>query len=170
MNFESLSEEVSFPTIAREIKQMVETDQIMREQDDSWDDQVDITNTNRMKEIVTEIGWPTISKVGKAVADDAWLLVQHADHDVAFQFECLVLMKSEPDNEVDKINIAYLEDRVRVNQGKGQLFGTQFIQENNKHVPREIEDIEKIDERRAEIGLGPLQEQIDMMYDKYPLK
>lgn len=172
-NQENQSENISHPEIALEIKQMVDTDQAMRErseEDDYWDEEVDTLNTARMKEIVVEIGWPTISKVGTEGASNAWLLVQHADHDIAFQEQCLNLMKEAPQGEVDETDIAYLEDRVRVNQGRGQLYGTQFTQENNQHIPRMIEDEEKVDIRRAELGMGPLSEQIKHMYNKYPFK
>ena len=173
MSFENQSENISFPKIAAEMKQMVDTDQTMREksdEDDFWDEEVDARNTARMKEIVTEIGWPTVSKVGEEGASNAWLLVQHADHDVAFQEECLNLMKESAEGEVNRTDIAYLEDRVRVNQGRGQLYGTQFTQENRQHIPRAIEDEENVDERRAELGMGALSEQIAHMYEKYPFK
>jgi len=173
MSFEKPTENIRFPQVASEIQQMIDVDQTMREQnaeDDSWDEEVDVRHANRMKELVEEIGWPTTSKVGEEAAYSAWLLVQHADHDVDFQLHCLQLMKEAPTSEVSITNIAYLEDRVRVNQGLGQLYGTQFTQENNQHVPRPIEDEETVDERRAEIGMGPLSEQIELMYSKYPFK
>ena len=173
MNSELFGEKVEFPQVAAEIKKMIDADQEMRERwedDDFSDEDLDSIHTDRMKEIVSEIGWPTIPKVGLAGAESAWLLVQHADHDVDFQIYCLDLMKSAPKDEVGTVNIAYLEDRVRVNQGRGQLYGTQFTQENNQHIPRTIEDADNVDARRAEIGMGPLQEQIDHMYQKYPFK
>lgn len=170
MNTEQPTESVWFPNIASELKAMVDVDQEMRSRadtEDFWDDSIDTRNTERMKEIVAEIGWPTISKVGKGGAEHAWLLVQHADHDVAFQEHCLQLMKDSID-DVDPVDVAYLEDRVRVNQGKGQLYGTQFTQENNQHIPRTIEDEEHVDERRTALGMDPLAEQIAHMYEKYP--
>jgi hypothetical protein len=60
-------------------------------------------------------------------------------------------------------------DRVCVNRGRGQLYGTQFTQEDGKHIPRTIEDEANIDARRAEVGMGPLSEQIELMYQKYPM-
>jgi len=59
---------------------------------------------------------------------------------------------------------------VRVNSGRGQLYGTQFTQEDNRHIPRKIEDEENVDTRRAEVGMGPLAEQIQLMYEQYPLQ
>lgn len=171
MNTESLRENITFPKIASDLKEMVDIDQEMRErqltEEDYWDVSIDSKNTARMKEIIAEIGWPMKSKVGEIGESNAWLLVQHADQDVTFQRHCLQLMKDAPATEVDQINIAYLEDRVRVNQGRGQLYGTQFKHVDGKYIPKAIEDEANIDVRRALIGMGPLQEQIDMMYRKY---
>jgi len=159
--------------IAKEISEMCEVDQSMRKRDlegeeDAWDDSFDINNTKKMKRIVEEIGWPTISKVGESASYDAWLLVQHSDHDVGFQIQCLELMKSAPNGDVSKENIAFLEDRVRVNQGRGQLYGTQFFQKDGQHIPQPIEDEENVDVRRASMGMGTLAERIAEMYEKYP--
>lgn len=171
MSFEK-TESVKFPNIAADIKKMVDADQDMRGrqtlEEDYWDEELDIKNTEKMKAIVSEIGWPTVSKVGKERSSDAWLLVQHADHDVDFQLHCLQLMKEAEAGEVDITEIAYLEDRVRVNQGRGQLYGTQFTQKNGEHIPEPIEDEESVDERRSSVGMGPLVEQIQHMYDRYP--
>jgi hypothetical protein len=71
---------------------------------------VDERHTARLKEIVALTGWPTVSLVGPEAASAAWLLVQHADLDPAFQAHCLSLMKQLPDTEVSRINLAYLED------------------------------------------------------------
>lgn len=173
MSYENQSESIRFPQITQELKVMIDIDQNMRERsqtEDYWDEAVDIKHTERMKEIVLEIGWPTVSKVGAEGASNAWLLVQHADHDVDFQEHCLELMKEAPAGEVGITDVAYLTDRVCVNRGRGQLYGTQFTQEDGKHIPRAIEDEANIDARRAEVGMGPLSEQIALMYKKYPTK
>lgn len=68
-------------------------------------------------------------------------------------------MKAQPVNEVNKQNIAYLEDRVRVHQSQPQIYGTQFYTNaQDELVPRPIEDPENVDKRRAEIGLNTLAE------------
>lgn len=161
---------MQFPEIAAEIDTMAKVDQDMRGKnldDNSWDEGVDARNTVRMKEVVAEIGWPTVSKVGKQPSFHAWLLVQHADRDLAFQQECLALMKQEPVAEVDQRNTAMLEDRVRTHTGRLQLYGTQFRPVEGKHVPLPIEDPEHVDERRAAMGLDTLEENIAQMYANY---
>lgn len=172
MSFENQSENIRFPQIAQELKEMFDIDQDMRERSQTenyWDKTIDAKHTKRMKEIVAEIGWPTASKVGLGGASNAWLLVQHADHDVDFQEQCLQHMKESPAGEVDATDIAYLTDRVCINRGRGQLYGTQFTQEDGKHIPQTIEDETNVDARRAEVGMGPLSEQIQMMYEHCPL-
>jgi hypothetical protein len=120
-----------------------------------------------MKEIIKQIGWPTVSKVGKEISSSAWLLVQHADHDVEFQKECLELMKAEPETEVSKKDIAYLEDRICVNEDCPQIYGTQFTEKEGRFMPRVIENMENLNERRKSVGLDTLEENIRRMEEKY---
>ncbi len=174
------SESIQYPEIAVEITTMYDADQAMRKRWEEYnelpewpeepeeDKNLDERNTTRMKEIVEQIGWPTISKVGKKASGDAWLLVQHADKDIEFQRYCLELMKIEQAGEVALRDIAYLEDRVRINSGQPQLYGTQFRwTEDNKPI-QDIEDRENVDQRRAKMGLRTLAEGMAEMYEKYP--
>jgi len=110
---------------------------------------IDLAHTQKMKEIVKEYGWPTISIVGKEASHAAWLLVQHA-RDIIFKEKCLELIRfALVKRDVRKGDYAYLYDRICVGKGKSQLYGTQFI--GDKVSP--IEDIEHLDERRKEFGL-----------------
>ena len=167
--------QIRFPEVTEELNAMVKVDQDMRykgiDDPDSWDVNVDKNNTEQMKQIIAEIGWPTISKVGKEGSKNAWLLVQHADYNVEFQTQCLSLMKEQPINEVDPRNIAYLTDRICVNGGKPQIYGTQFTQTpDGTFVPREIDDHEHVDERRKEMSMDTLADNIELMYTKYKIK
>jgi len=151
--------------LSTEINKMAEEDQIMRK---GWeqgnfieaDKDLDKKNTARMKEIVAEIGWPTISKVGEKASHDAWILIQHANHDFDFQKYCLELMLTSGEKEVDQKDLAFLEDRVRVNAGELQLYGTQFYPDpiHKIYIPRPIKDLENLAQRRQERGMEPLDE------------
>ena len=135
---------------------------------EEWDESVDIANTERMKQIIEEVGWPTVSKVGQEAANKAWLLVQHADHDPAFQEMCLGLMEESAEGEVDKGDMAYLIDRVRVNTGREQLYGTQFgDNESGEYGVRPVENIEELNQRREEVGLEPFEDYERHMLDSY---
>ena len=124
------------------------------------DNSLDIKNTNEMKKIVKKYGWLTYDLVGFTAAKGAWLLVQHADHDVEFQKKCLELMKEAVrKNQASKEDLAYLTDRVFVNTGKPQLYGTQFGKKN----PIPIKDKKNLDKRRVEMGLGKFKEYKNFM-------
>ncbi len=177
--FEPLSEEelaaVKYPNLRSELLDMAREDQLTRtgqhpQSGDSREQMVatmtsvDRANTARMHEIVDEVGWPTISMVGSDGAQSSWLLVQHADLDAAFQRRCLMLMrKSRLRGEVYVGNLAYLTDRVLVNEGKKQEYGTQFHTVLGKHQPRPIRDAKNVDARRKEMGLSTLAEYEKLM-------
>lgn len=150
--------------IAEEIIRMFEEDQdAIKNKLDSREDVVRL-NTTRLKEIIAEIGWPTTTLVG-AASFKAWLLAQHSDHDLEFQKQCLELMKAEPAGVLPE-NIAYLEDRVRVNEGRQQLYGTQFYTDDDGVFgPRPIEDPDRLEVRRKEAGMGPFSEYEKKMFE-----
>ncbi len=159
----------SHSDLKEEISAMFAKDQEVRKivgSGGEWNDQIDMDNTKRAKEIIAQMGYPTISKVGEVSSNQFWFLIQHADHDLDFQKECMVMLKSLPIHEVNQGNIAYLEDRIRVAEGRPTLYGTQFRKnpETGKLEPCPIEDAEHLDERRIAVGLDPFEE-----YEKHML-
>lgn len=121
----------------------------------------DISNATWLEGIVSDYGWPKISDVGPDASKAAFILVQHATHDIGFQEQCLDLMKNLPKKEIDQSAIAYLTDRVLVQQGKDQIFGTQFKPDGSgglKQLP--IADPEHVDELRQEYGLAPMVDEL----------
>jgi hypothetical protein len=165
-----------YAEVSAEILRMAEADQTMRQRaiendgiiKGDEDASLDKENTERMKQIVAQIGWPTIAKVGRDASVASWLLVQHADHDPDFQEECLNLMKKCSSEDVRPVDVAMLTDRICVNRKQPQIYGTQFQQIDGKHVPREIADHEHVNERRQLMGLDTLEENTERMYKKYP--
>jgi hypothetical protein len=130
---------------------------------------VDQKNRVRLKEVVDKHGWPGKSLAGKDGAHAAWLLVQHADGELAFQKRCLALMKSAAKGDVEPQEIAYLTDRILVAEKKKQTYGTQLQRQGDRFTPQPIEDEANVDKRRAEVGLPPLAEYLKAAqagYDK----
>ena len=159
MESASSEERERLQLIADEIIRMAEEDQRGIKDKHTEAEPIFQRNTERMKAIVAEIGWPAIPKVGSRASYMAWLVIQHADHDVEFQRRCLLEMRSLPEGDIRKENIAYLEDRVRVHEGRPQLYGTQFYRdENGVFGPRPIEDGENLERRREEMEMIPFSE------------
>lgn len=110
-------------------------------------------NLADIKAIIAEQGFPTITQVGTPGAWAMWDLVQHADSDRAFQDQALALMKPlVDDNEAPGEAYAYLVDRVRVAEGKRQLYGTQVHKVGNELVMRPVANPADLDARRARTG------------------
>ena len=128
---------------------------------------VDARHTSRMRAIVEKHGWPGRSLVGDDGAHAAWLLVQHADS--AFMAQCLPLMKrAASTGEAFGKDYVYLFDRVRMQQGKTQIYGTQFtIAADGRLLLHPIEDAEHVDERRRAVGLPAMVEQERMIREAY---
>lgn len=124
----------------------------------------DHKNTEMLKALVAEKGWPTISRVGAQASNAAWLLVKHADLDPAFQLKALRLMEPlTTKGEVSRSDYAYLHDRTTLKLTGKQRYGTQAQCKNGKRGPQPLEDSDSVDARRAWAGLEPLAEYLASM-------
>ena len=57
-----------------------------------------------------------------------------------------------------------------MNRNQPQLYGTQFYDDPQKgYTPREIEAIEKLEERRKEMDLRPFEEYRRALFEKYKI-
>ena len=128
--------------------------------------EIDAKSTNFIIKMLSEFGFPTISKVGKKPSFHAWKLVQHSP-DSKLQEKYLALMEENLE-DVNKRDFAYLKDRVLLSQGKQQIYGTQFKKmDDGKYVPIKLWDIENVNARRKEVELDSLEENIDRMVKLY---
>jgi hypothetical protein len=122
---------------------------------------VDGENLPWLKGVIAEHGWPGKSLVGADGAFAAWLLVQHAGTDRAFQRQCLDLMTAAVEaGEASVRELAYLTDRVLLHEGQPQVYGTQVTREGGRVVPCDVADPDHLDERRAAVGLRPFAEYV----------
>lgn len=123
---------------------------------------IDRVHCDRLKEIVAHVGWPTREAVGLKATQGAYMVIQHAGHDNAFQNQCLSMMVDLVEQgELPASYVALLTDRIRVFQNQPQLFGTQMAMARNElgvMVPTPtvaIEDPEHLDDRRELMGMPP---------------
>ncbi|MBK7844514.1 MAG: hypothetical protein IPJ71_12615 [Bdellovibrionales bacterium] len=136
-----------------------------------WKD-VDTTNTNDLKELIKTYDWFRITDFDKTADQNAWLLVQHADHDPVFQKETLSkLEKLYKSGDTNPQNYAYLVDRVAaswndITKRQLQLYGTQgTCVAPGKWEPIPMEEPANVDARRKEVGLGPHKDYVDSFKD-----
>ncbi|WP_289662829.1 DUF6624 domain-containing protein [Flavobacterium panacagri] len=122
-------------------------------------------NAGELEDIINQIGYPSIDKVGEEASQNAWIIIQHAIALPDFMRKCAKeLEKAVNENKADPINLAYLTDRIAVFEGKPQLYGTQFDWDKNGEMsPNFFDDVTKVNERRKQIGFNTLEEQIGIM-------
>lgn len=126
-------------------------------------------NNRRIKEIVSEHGWPGQKLVGAEGAKAAWLIVQHAVLEPEFQEQCVTLLKKAVlAREAQAAHLAMLYDRVLIRQGKSQLYGSQHeVDCDGKVRPLPIADPAQVDQRRKEVGLEALCERTKLLQDEH---
>jgi len=118
-------------------------------------------NAEALSEIIDQIGYPTIERVGEEASEAAWYVIQHAISQPVFMKRCAQLLEQEylKDDRYAR-PFAYLSDRIASFEGTLQLYGTQFDwDENGQLSPKPFDDLERVNARRKLIGLHSLEEQ-----------
>lgn len=129
---------------------------------------VDEANTVHLKELVNKHGWLNERRVGPKGAEAAFLIAQHADHDLTFQKKVLGhVQQAYQAGTASGQQLGLLTDRVRIAEGNPQLYGTQAQIRNGELHLSPITDSANVDQRRADVGLPPLSEYIAIMKEKY---
>ena len=117
-------------------------------------------NSDWLKAVLARVGWFDISRYGPEASQAAWLIVQHSDHDPAWQEQVLAdLAPRVARGDMQRTYYAYLVDRVAVNAGRPQTYGTQgrCLGRGNLEL-RPVADRDNLDRRRAEAGLDSIAE------------
>jgi hypothetical protein len=112
-------------------------------------------NEQQLITLLDQYGWPTASQVTEVAAAGAALIINHASHELRAKYFPM-LEQAFNQGEAQPLRYAKMKDRLLVEEGKKQLYGTQLQFVDRERVPRPIQDPEYVDQRRAEIGLGPL--------------
>ena len=123
---------------------------------------MEVRNLTRLRGIISEYGWPGQSMVGRDGAADAFMILQHADHEA--QVEYLPLVKTALEaGELERRHFALLQDQILVAERRPQIFGTQLYWDDitDKLEPFPIEDEANVDSRREAFGLEPLAEYVE---------
>ncbi len=122
-------------------------------------------NAEVLDQIIEEIGYPTVDKVGEEAHDAAWLVIQHAIGQPGFMKKCAVLLgESVREHRASPNHLAYLSDRIAVFEGRPQLYGTQYDwDEHGQMSPNEMDDLDSVNQRRKSIGMAPMEEHTALM-------
>ncbi len=146
-------------TIREDLRERRANDQRVRQGDVDGPamQRVDRDNTEWLLAILAELGWIDATRFGSEASDAAFLLVQHTSD---LRLMRTALPRIEQDVRAGRLDgqaFALLHDRFQLSLGWLQRYGSQIgITADGEAVLMPCEDLEHVDERRAELGMGPL--------------
>lgn len=121
-------------------------------------------NQKQLLELLEKYGWPTTSEVTEYAAAGAALIINHATYELRSKYFPL-LEEAFQKGEAQPLRYAKMKDRLLVEEGKEQVYGTQVRFEGRSKKPYPIIKPEQVDRRRAKIGLGPLRPYLKEKFD-----
>ena len=145
--------------IRKELAEHAHKDQVVRQEPSPREEipAIDAVNTSYLKALVQDIGWIDVERFGEEAAHDAFLLVQHS-------MDLSLMMAALPRIEVDVesgsglgAELAMLHDRVQLLLGEKQRYGTNWQETENGRRLLPLENPDRVDEFRKELGLPPLE-------------
>lgn len=117
----------------------------------------DSVNLKEVSAILNKYGWLGPDAIGNKGSSALFLVVQHSNLNT--QVKYLPLMREAVKNKkAQPYDLALLEDRVALQQGKRQIYGSQigYDPKTGKNYVLPLEDPESVDKRRANMGLGSM--------------
>jgi uncharacterized protein DUF6624 len=129
-------------------------------------DSIDAINLKRVIFILDSMGYPKRRNYGDSAGLATFFVIQHAD--IKSQEKYLpVFEQAAKDQEIEWKNVVYMIDRVRLEKGQKQLYGTQIqpLKDSvtgyltDKAVIAPIEDEANVNERRAKVRLGTIEQE-----------
>jgi hypothetical protein len=150
--------------IKNELKQILERDQKTRTGSDSsaFMSYIDSCLQEEVKLLILKYGWMGKSLVGDRGNQALFLVIQHATLSMQEKyFPCMQQSVDEGESRADEI--AMLEDRILMRQGKNQKYGSQVVySKTGEQIFYPIADEKNVNVRRAKAGMQPMEE-----YAKY---
>ena len=132
-------------------------------------DRSDSTNINLVRDILDKHGWLGADSVGETGNVTFFAVIQHAD--LATQQRYLPMMRAAAaKGNADGGDLAYVEDRMALDEGKRQVYGSQigFDKDTGNYYILPLEDPDHVDERRKKVRLSPIADYVghwDIMWD-----
>lgn len=123
---------------------------------------IDVENTRFLAKLLADVGWIDPDRFGVDANRNAFLIVQHSGNLRLMQTVLPRLEEEARANSTIGELYALLYDRTQLRLGGMQRYGTQLTSDaTGGLVVDHLEDPENVDERRASVGMGPLETYLD---------
>lgn len=179
-------QEPNYSLISSELDSIYDEDQVIRKKiienhkKYGWDSRevkslvkqatfIDSLNLVRVKSIIKRHGWLGPKKIGDKANKAIFLVIQHADNDLAMQTKSLSTMKrAVRKGDANAKDLALLQDRVARGHGKRQVYGSQIEKTKaGEYFIAPIKNEKNVNKRRAKAGLQPLEQYAEENGIKY---
>jgi hypothetical protein len=121
----------------------------------------DSLNLKKVTEILDHYGWLGSDEIGYKGNRALFFIIQHSNKSTMEKY--LPMMKEAvTKGNAEAEQLALLVDRVEVLNDRPQIYGSQITSIGGKIVLYKTKDLKNVDKRRAEVGLGPLEEYLKM--------
>ncbi len=119
--------------------------------------------------IIEKCGMPTLKSVNKKQMFTIWSVFQHGDSFNRNKYFPL-LKQAQANGGLRKSHIALMQDRILMESNQPQIYGSQITDNNEDRswMIYDLADPQRVDKRRAEVGLEPLSEYVkqwDIIFD-----
>ncbi len=126
-------------------------------------------NADRLCAIIKKHGWPTVSLVGEDGVSAAFFLLRNSSA-AQLKIQLIpVILAAATQGEISRPDVSSYIDRLRLDAGLKQLFGTQATIIDGFLVVFPIEAEKDVDLRRKQFELPPLADYLWFLQTKYSL-
>lgn len=143
--------------IPKLLDEIYSLDQNMRKNGGTIDPNIDRENLIKVISLIENCGMPTLNEVSRKQMSAIWLVFQHGDNQNRRKY-LPILEKSAKNGDLRKSSIAMMKDRILMNDGEPQIYGTQVVDNGNGWELYDLENPESVNKRRAEIGFQPIED------------
>ena len=153
--------------LAAVLNKVYQDDQHYRNQINEWNRdfrfmrQSDSINQIKVTEILDRHGWLGPDVVGHRGNQALFLVIQHADLEMQIKY-LPMLKEAVREGKAHASQLALLEDRVSLKQEGLQIYGSQILThpDSGDHYVAPIKDPNLVNIRRAEVGLGTIEDYV----------
>jgi hypothetical protein len=119
--------------------------------------QKDLSNIQVIEDIIAEYGWLGPQDVGINASQGLFLVIQHASLDIQKKYY-QIIKEAEKNGKILSSNVAILEDRIAMREGRRQTYGSQGFtdKKTGKKYIYSIENPDELDIRRKSMGMPPM--------------
>lgn len=123
--------------------------------------ETDASNLVVVEQVLEKHGWLSLEEIGQTANSTLFFVIQHADQQTQEKYLPMMRQAVE-DGKANATSLALLEDRVALGRGESQIYGSQLAKdaETGEMYVRPLRDPANVNERRAAVGLGPIEEYI----------